>query len=94
MSRFAYLLVYSSSQKTRAQVQDHIDKVPEILNWLACFSAGLFIVSRKSAEELSSLLKPYFGSDTFFIVDVDSDRAGWMSRNAWDFIKNKKSLND
>lgn len=91
MTRYSYLLVINGITKNRAQVQVFLDSRPEILNWMATFPNAIFIVSEKSASEIGSILRPFLHPDHFILLDVDTDRAGWMSKKTWNFIYNKKA---
>ena len=90
MTRYSYLLVISGVSKNRVQVQNFLDNRVEILNWFANFQNAIFIISEKSALELTSILRPFLSPDHFILINTDTDRNGWMSKKAWDFIKEKK----
>jgi len=75
MNKWTYLLVFDDAVGTRREVLDFLDRQPEILNWYTCLSNAVFIVSTKTASELTSLFRS-FTSDKgrFVILDTDTDR--------------------
>jgi hypothetical protein len=92
MSRHSYLLVINGVRRSRAQVQGFLDTKLEILNWYSIFPNAIFIISEETASQLSDIIRPFVQPDHFIILNVDTDRNGWMPRKAWDFIKNKNAI--
>jgi len=95
MNKWTYLLVFDDAVGTRREVLDFLDKRPEMLDWYACLSNAVFIVSTKTASELTSLFRS-FTSDKgrFVILDTDTDRNGWLPRKALDFIGGRQAAQD
>ncbi len=95
MNKWTYLLVFDDAVGTRREVLDFLDRQPEILNWYTCLSNAVFIVSTKTAGELTKLFRS-FTSDKgrFVILDTDTDRNGWLPKKAWDFISERKLAED
>jgi len=93
MNRWAYILVFDDALGTRKEIQDFLNTRPEILNWYACMSNAIFIVSDKTAATLQKVISEFnVGKNANFIVlDVKTDRQGWLPIKAWEFISNPKA---
>jgi len=91
MTRYAYVLIISGTTKSRSDVQKFLDTRPEIINWYANLPNAIFLISEKTATELHESLKPFLINDNYIILDVDTDRNGWMPKKTWDFLKGKKA---
>ena len=96
MNRWAYILVFDDALGTRQEIQAFLDTKPEILNWYACMSNAIFIVSDKTAATLRTIISEFNASKNanFIILDVKTDRQGWLPKKAWDFMSNPKSIWD
>lgn len=90
-----YLLAYSEDFGDHENVRKFIDKRPEIVNWKRCFLGTYFIVSDRSAYELTDILRE-FSKDkgNFIVADLNTDRNGFLPRAAWEFIRNPKPVDD
>ena len=85
-----YILVFSDSVGDKDQVKEFIDSRPEILNWYLCMSNAIFIRSKYTADQLSEMFREFTGDKgRFLILDVDTDRQGWLPKKAWSFMKAK-----
>jgi hypothetical protein len=93
MNRWAYILVFDDALGTRKEIQDYLDTRPEVLNWYASMSNAIFIVSDKTAATLQKAISQFnAGKNAHFIVlDVKTDRQGWLPAKAWEFISNPKA---
>ena len=96
MNRWAYILVFDDGLGTRQEIQKFLDSRQEVLNWYACMSNAIFLVSDKTANSLQEMIKEFNKGKNanFIILDVKTDRNGWLPRKAWEFMKNPKSLWD
>jgi hypothetical protein len=93
MNRWAYILVFDDALGTRQEIQAFLNTRPEVLNWYACLSNAIFIVSNKTAKTLRQVISEFNAGKgaNFIILDVNTDREGWLPRKAWDFIHNLKA---
>ena len=93
MNRWAYILVFDDALGTRKEIQDFLNTRSEVLNWYACMSNAIFIVSDKTAATLQKLISEFNVEKNahFIVLDVNTDRQGWLPRKAWDFISNPKA---
>src|SRR5260370_24557170 len=96
MNRWAYILVFDDRLGTRKEIQDFLDKRPEVLHWYACMSNAIFMVSDQTASTLAGILKEFNGAknSNFIILDVKTDKQGWLPRRAWDFMNNPKAVGE
>jgi hypothetical protein len=93
MNRWAYILVFDDALGTRQEIQAFLNTRPEVLNWYACMSNAIFIVSDQTAATLQQAVSEFNAgkSANFIVLDVKTDRQGWLPRSAWDFMSNPKS---
>ena len=91
-TRWAYLLVYDDVVGTREQVKDFLNSRKEILNWYHCLPDSFFIVSNKTANDLTTIFRQFTQDrGRFLILDVNTDRNGWLPKQAWEFMRNPKA---
>jgi hypothetical protein len=93
MNRWAYILVFDDGLGTRKEVQNFLDTRSEVLNWYACMSNAIFIVSDQTAETLQKAISEFnTGKNAYFIIlDVKTDKQGWLPRRAWEFMNEPKT---
>jgi hypothetical protein len=95
MNKWTYVLVFDDAAGTRREVLDFLDNRPEILDWYTCMSNAVFLISRKTASELGEIFKDISqGKSRFMILDANTDRNGWLPRQAWDFIRKSERSED
>ena len=88
MSKWTYALVFDDSVGSRDEVTKFLDGCPEILYWYTCLSHAVFIVSERSATDLTGLFRKFTKDrGRFFIIDAESDRNGWLPSKAWELMK-------
>jgi hypothetical protein len=56
---------------------------------------SFFVISGKSATEVSDVFR-LFTKDKgrFIILDVNTDRNGWLPKKAWDFVRHPKAISE
>lgn len=86
-----YVLIFSDSVGNTEQVKEFVDSRQEIIDWYQCMSNAVFIRSNYDAKSLSNIFRQ-FTNDTgrFLILDVNTDRQGWLPKKAWEFMKAKE----
>ena len=86
-----YIIVFSDSVGERNDIKEFIDSRPEFTNWYICMSNAIFVRAEYTAKQISEIFREYTNDKGRFIVlDVDSDRSGWLPKKAWDFMKAEK----
>lgn len=89
--KWTYLLLFNDKVGTREEVKSFLNSKPaDIDNWYTCFSNAFFVVSERASSGLRIAMREFTENKPgarFFIVDVDSDRDGWMPQGAWDFLR-------
>lgn len=92
MNRWAYILVFDDGLGTREEIQGFLDSRREILNWYACMTNAIFIVSEETATTLQKIISEFNTAGAHFILlDVKTDRNGWLPRLAWEFMRKPKA---
>lgn len=91
---YAYLLVFELPFGTTSEIADFLNANGNIfLNWLTVLPNSFFIISHLSATELGKAFREYTENQgRFIILDVKTDRSGWLPKKAWDFINNPQSV--
>ena len=90
-----YMLTFDDLARPRDALLRFIDSRPEVSNWHASTLHNLvLIVSDRSGEELTNLLRERMGMDTFMLIEVDSEMVGrqihgWLPESTWAFIREK-----
>lgn len=83
----AYLLTFDTTQLSRDKLVARIDRLAEIANWYAFLPAGVILISRLSASELSDLLRESLPDLRFLVAKLEKGkRQGWLPKSAWQFI--------
>ncbi len=95
MNKWAYLFVYDDKVGTRDEIKAFLDSRPEILNWAYCMPHSFFLVSNRTASGIRELISSFNkNGGRFIIVDVKTDRDGWLPRSYWDWLSNPKGVNE
>jgi hypothetical protein len=90
-SLWAYVIIISDvpTQEFTATIDQHS---AEVANWMSVLPNTIFVVSPLSARDLGAFLRRTFPGrlSRFLILDADTDRAGWLPKNAWEFLAHPK----
>ncbi|MGZ0708066.1 hypothetical protein ACWPKO_06980 [Coraliomargarita sp. W4R53] len=83
-----YILVFSDPVGTKDEVKKVVDEMDEVTTWYLCMSNAIFIRSNYDSASLSNRFREYTkDKGRFMIIDLDTDRNGWLPKKAWEFIK-------
>ena len=86
----SYVLIYNSGVGTREEVKNFVDSLPEVSNWRIELPNTIYLISELSAEELADKIKSLGKDEGFFLItEIHTNRQGWQSRAAWNFISQK-----
>ena len=87
-----YLLSFDETMVTRQQVLDHLNTLPQVLNWYALLPGSILLVSRSPSSELCAFINHQFPTTFIIITEIPrGNNDGWLPQAAWDFINNPKS---
>lgn len=64
-----------------------LDSSSYVLNWYSPLSHGVVVVTDRTALQIGAVIKGAFPGRKFVVLDVDTDRAGWLPRSAWDMMR-------
>ncbi len=85
-----YIIVFSDSVGEKDDVKAFIDSRPEFTNWYICMSNAIFVRSEYTAKQIARIFREFTeNKGRFLVLDVDTDRNGWLPQKAWDFMKNE-----
>ena len=83
-----YILVFSDPVGTKDEVKAFVDSIDEVSNWYLCMSNAIFIRSKYDAASLTAIFREFTNDKgRFMIIDLDTDRSGWLPKRAWEFMK-------
>lgn len=86
-----YIIVFSDSVGDKDKVKNFVDSRPEFTNWYLCMSNAIFVRSRKTAHQITGIMRELTqDSGRFIVLDVETDRNGWLPQKAWKFMKNEE----
>ncbi|AFY61400.1 hypothetical protein Syn6312_2285 [Synechococcus sp. PCC 6312] len=93
-NRYAYLLVFDTVIGSLQEVSKFLDKREDIFqNWMTVLPNSFFVISDKSAKELSEVFRTFTNDQgSFIILDVKTDRNGWLPKKAWEFVRKPKAI--
>lgn len=88
--RKAYILVYSNNLGTRDQVKECLDNISQVITWRYDMPNSFYIISEDSADEIARAIHDYTGKTKFIVSEITSNKQGWLSKETWYLINNKK----
>lgn len=89
----SYILVYSSQLGNPEEIKALLDSCEKILDWRVELPNTFFLVSQHGADALAKDIgtsRNYAGK--FIILEVTSNKQGWLSKEAWHLLNKKKRL--
>jgi len=94
--RYCYILVFDQLAGTMLEVSEFLNANEEVfLNWATDMPNCFFIVSEYAAVDLARLFREFLPDRSRFIIaDLDTDKAGSLSRATWSLIAKPKGVND
>ena len=92
--KYAYLLVFDSTIGALEEVSKFLDFREDIFyNWITILPNSFFVISDKSATELTKVFREFTqDKGRFIILDVETDRNGWLPKKTWDFLNDPKPI--
>jgi hypothetical protein len=91
MTWWCYALSFDESV-TRDEMIAALDRIESVGNWYTCLPNTIFVVSSDTASELATLIRRQSRARQFFLVDVDTDRNGTLTKKAWEFMSNPRPV--
>jgi hypothetical protein len=89
--RKCYLLVHSVRAASHDQMKNILSSIPEVITWRTDIPRCFYVISEKSAAELTSLIRSKTSKLGRFIVsEIGDNRNGWLTGESWYLIKNRK----
>jgi len=83
-----YIIVFSDSVGTKNEIKEFIDSRSEFTNWYLCMTNGIFVKSNCTAKEITQILLELTKENgRFLVLDVNTDKSGWLPKKAWEFMK-------
>ena len=91
--RRAYLFIYSRAVGGREAVKGWANEEPAVLYWRYDIPHSFYIISEESAAFLSkSFIAQNRQQGRFLIVEVGDNRQGWLPKEAWYLLRNKRRM--
>lgn len=89
--RKAYILLYSNATGGREAIRAWANSEPMLLHWRYDMPHSMYLISENSASELAKSLGASLKSKgRFLIAEISDNRQGWLPRETWDLLRNKK----
>jgi hypothetical protein len=86
-----YLLAHSSAAASHAQMKTILNTIDEVVHWRSEMACVFFVVSEKSASDLTKLIRAQSGDKGRFIIsEITQNRNGWITKDSWYMINNKE----
>lgn len=87
-----YIVVFNDQEISRQAVLDILDTKPEVKNWFAFLPGAIFVISEKTASQLTELIRSSFPIKNLFVSEIPRGaNDGWLGANIWEFINTPKS---
>lgn len=85
-----YVIIFSDSVGERNDVKEYINSRVEFTNWYICMSNAIFVRTSCTAKGITDIFREFTDdSGRFLVLDVGTDRSGWLPQKAWEFMKEK-----
>jgi hypothetical protein len=86
-----YLLVFNDGQIARKTVTARIDRMPQVINWMAFLDNALCLISDETTKSLAAQLREAFPETQFILTELQrGKRNGWLPRSVWDFMNDPR----
>jgi hypothetical protein len=89
-SRRCLVIDFNPFSLGRRELQQHLDTLPEILNWCTALPSQVIIVSEQTSYDIGAMIRARFPNQ-FFTVSGIAGIDGCMTKDFWDFVNNPKS---
>ena len=85
-----YIIVFSDSVGDKDDVKEFINSRTEFSDWYLCMSNAIFVRAKHDAKQITAIFREFTEDiGRFIVLDVDTDRSGWLPKKAWAFMKEK-----
>jgi hypothetical protein len=85
----AYLLVYNDTLGTREDVKRCLEEMPEVATWRYDLPHSFYFVSEEDAHTLARIIRERIGAGRFIVVEVTSNKGGWLPNETWHLLNSK-----
>ena len=86
----AYIFVYSDNLGSREEVKKCIDSIPQVNTWRYDMPNSFYLISENSADEIARAIHDFTGKTRFLVSEITPNKQGWLSKETWHLINNKK----
>lgn len=83
-----YLLTYNRNLGAEEDVKSLLNTIPSISDWRTDIPNTFLIETDADIKEVAEQLIKERPNSRFFISEISGNRAGWLPKDAWNFIKN------
>ena len=82
-----YLLTYNRSLGAEEEVKSLLNTIPSITDWRTDIPNTFIIKTDAKIKDVAEQLIDKRPNSRFFISEISENRAGWLPKDAWTFIK-------
>jgi hypothetical protein len=84
---WCYLLTFDESASSHECMKRFIEDHDAILDWHSPMARSFILVAQKASSSLNKIIREHTkDKGHFIIVDLATDRNGWLAKASWDFI--------
>lgn len=88
--RKAYVFLYSDGTGGREAIRAWVNQDSDVLHWRYDMPHSFYIISEKTAAELSESFLNFNGrKGRFLIVEVSDNRQGILPKDTWHLLRHK-----
>ncbi len=88
--RKAYIFLYSDKTGGRDTVRAWANQEPAVIHWRYDMPHSFYLVSEKSAAELSESFSNFNGrKGRFLIAELSENRQGLLPKETWQLLRSK-----
>ncbi len=86
----AYVFLYSDGTGGRETVRAWANQEPGLIHWRYDMPHAFYLISEKSAAELSESFSSFSGrKGRFLIAEITDNRQGLLPKETWYLLRNK-----
>lgn len=85
-----YLFIFNNMFGSRDQAISIIKQIPDIKGWRSDMPNAIYLQSECNSQQLCDSIRSKRGVGKFLIVEITSNRQGYLSKESWNFLKIQK----
>lgn len=88
-AKWCYLLIFDEKASSHECMKTFLDRHDAVLDWTTFMPRTFLLVSSLIAKQLSDLIRTHtLDRGNFLVMDVATDRSGWLPKSMWAYMRN------